>query len=132
MVFIAMQETVLVRGLELVGYNECRQANVAKTTNIKLFVENYGSHPSVYAAIFNDLQTTDVAEARITGKEVSLDYFLMAIHYLKCNGTEGQRAGPFRVCKETLRTWSWFYIQKIQALKKAKVRELSFGCWIEC
>jgi hypothetical protein len=72
------------QGLLLVGFNGARIENVKRATNLGRFCSHYGSNPIVYAEIWQDLQTTDVPDARITTDEkfVSLDSFLLAIHFL--------------------------------------------------
>ena len=49
------------------------------------FKSFYGSKPIVCAQIWEDLQTTDIVEARIEAKsQKDVDYFLMAHHFLTC------------------------------------------------
>jgi hypothetical protein len=87
-------DEILARGLSLVGYNRSRQENVSRDTNLKRFRSHYGSNPIVYAQIWEDLQTTEMEEAKISGAAANtgLDYFLMSIHFLKCYPTTEQQA----------------------------------------
>ena len=56
---------MMARGLELVGFDERRQQSVRYDENLERFKSYYGSKPIVYAHIWEDLQTSDIAEARI-------------------------------------------------------------------
>jgi hypothetical protein len=81
---------ILARGPSLVGYDRSRQENISCDTNLKRFRSHYyGSNPIVYAQIWEDLQTTEIEEAKISGAAANtgLDYFLMSIHFLKCYPT---------------------------------------------
>ena len=111
------------RGLLLVGFNGARIENVKRSTNLGRFCSHYGSNPIVYVEIWQDLQTTDIPDARITTDEqfVSLDSFLLAIHFLNCFPTEPRLAATFKVCEKTARKCSWFFAKKLQDLKASKV-----------
>jgi hypothetical protein len=129
MVVIFTPDEVLRIELEVVGFDHCRQNNVHRNTNLSRFKSHYGSLPIVYAQIWEDFQTTEVAEARIAvPKLVDFDYFLMAIHFLKCYPTEKQQEGIFKCCEKTARKWAWYYSTKMQALK---VQKVSFLCVLD-
>jgi hypothetical protein len=70
--------------------------------------------------IFNDLQTTDIPEARTPNPDpLSL---LIATHWLKAYPKKAQIAGTFKVDEKTARKYIWKYVQAIAALKGIKVR----------
>lgn len=121
MVIILTANEFLRKGLEMVGFDRRRQQRVKRATNIQRFKDYYGSRPIVYAQIWEDLQTTDIQDARIDSSKCCVESFLMAIHFLKCYPTEGVRAGTFNICERTARDWGWYYVRKVQALKKQKV-----------
>jgi hypothetical protein len=75
----------------------------------------------VYAEIFEDLQMTEIDEARVDAETLCVDSFLLALHFIKCYHTENQMSGLFKICERTVRKWAWFYAKKIQALKQQKV-----------
>ena len=112
---------MLQKGLELYGVGLRRQRRSCRASNIRRFKKIYGSTPKVYVAIFHDLQTTDVKKARVDSADICLDSFLMAMNFLKLYETETVRATIFDICKNTARKWTWFYVKKIQALKKEKI-----------
>ena len=119
---IVTPDEMLRKGLELGGFDHDRQGNVRRAQSLERFKALYGSNPNVYAAIFEDLQTTQIPEARVDPKVLCIDAFLMSLHFLKCYPTENQRSGLFKICEKTARKWGWFYCKKIQALKQEKVR----------
>jgi hypothetical protein len=121
MVTVLTADEILRKGLVLVGYDCRRQVKVSKATNLGRFRAHYGSNPVVYAQIWEDLQITEIPEARIDNKMVDADTFLMCIHFLKCYPTEVEQGGLFTGCEKTMRKWTWFYVSKIQALKQQKV-----------
>ena len=108
----------------LVGFNGAHIGKVKQSTSLSRFRSFYGSNPIVYAEIWQDLQTSLIPEARITTDAVflNLNYFLLAICFLKCYYTEAQLAGMFNICEKTARKCCWFFAKKIQALRAAKVR----------
>lgn len=121
---IVAADEVLFRGLVLVGFSAIRQGKVSRSTNLGRFRSHYGSNPSVYAKIWEDLQTLPIPEAHIDSREgqfINLDNFLLAMHFLKCYPTETQLAASFKVCEKTAGKCSWFFAQRVRALKTAKV-----------
>lgn len=122
MVVVLTPDEILRTGLILVGWDGYRQDRAQRETNLKRFRSAYGSDPIVYARIWEDLQTTDVSKARINAEAAkNFNYFLMALHFLKCYNTETQQSGTFGYCENTVREWNWFFVRKIAKLKKQKV-----------
>jgi len=121
MVIILTEAEIMLRGLELCGFDRSRQKRVKWETNRRRFKSHYGSDPVVYAQIWEDLQTTKIPEANILNVKPCVDSFLMAVHFLKCYPTEKEQEGIFKICDKTARKWGWYYVHKIQALKKQKV-----------
>jgi hypothetical protein len=107
-------DEILAKGLELQGFERTtRQSKASHSLNVSRFKSFYGSHPIVYAQLWEDLQTTAIPEARVDARTTTIDYFLMSLYFLKCY---------FKIGEKTARTWIWdFFIKKIQALKGEKV-----------
>jgi hypothetical protein len=103
---ILTADEILRKVLLLVGFDAPLQQNVKRVTNVGRFKTHYGSDHLVYAQIWEDLQTTNNPEARISGKATP-DSFLQGVHFLKCYPEEAERAGTFKVCEKTARTWGW-------------------------
>jgi hypothetical protein len=122
---ILTDDEVLAKGLAMVGYNEERQARVKRATNIDRFKDHYGSIPVVYAQLWEDLQMTNIAAARVAGSPKKLlkafKYFMSTLHFLTVYSTESQRGGSFASCERTCRDKSWEFIQKICALMPSKI-----------
>ena len=54
---------ILQRGLLAVGYNQNELDRVNLKKNVSRFRTKYGSHPRIYADLFERLQTTPIHEA---------------------------------------------------------------------
>ena len=104
-------------GLQFVGFDKRRQK--CHKTNLERFVSHFGASPEAHSLIFNDLQRTDIPEAR-TLKPDPLS-LLIATHWLKTYPKEAQIAGTFKVDEKTARKRVWDYVQAIAALKGIKV-----------
>ena len=124
MVIVITSDQFLQRGNELIGFSTFRQKRVSIATNIERFKAHYGSHPSVYAQIWEDLQRTVHPEARINTRALHVDAFLMGIFFLRTYQTETQLSSLFNVCERTIRRVVWLVALKIQALKVEKVSTL--------
>jgi hypothetical protein len=81
------------------------------------FKSHFGSHPDVYAQIWEDLQSTADPEAPVNALDNDLDAFLIGLHFLKCYPRESKQAGMFNISERTVRKYNWHYATKIQALK---------------
>jgi len=133
MKIIYSADQVLQRGLLLAGGSRRRLAKQKKSSNIEDFKSFYGSHPVVLAQVWEDLQSTsatitnkngDVVSARIETKRtrcVHLKNFLRAHQFLKQYQTEKQRKLPFRNTEKTIRKWTWYFIERMAALKSEKI-----------
>ena len=74
---------IRLMGLLLVNYTR-KQIQKAKTKrNVQWFVGHFGASPAVMAQMWEDLQTTTIASARVSSGELDVNSFLMAMHYLK-------------------------------------------------
>jgi hypothetical protein len=112
---------ILQEGLQLVGRGPERQARCCGRTNEKCFKGHYGSSSVVCAQILADLQTTDIAEAHISVKKQQLKYYFAAHHLLAKYETREDRASAFGSCVRSDQDWTWTFIEKISALKMAKI-----------
>ena len=126
MLLIYTADEVLSFGLTLVGFDEHRQRRQQRKSNVEDFKGHFGTQPVVVAQIWEDLQTTEIAAARINTaapKEmVSLKTFLRSMHFLKRYPAETERKGSSGRRKKTVRKWCWYFLERVQALKKQKVR----------
>ena len=115
-------DEVLQIGLDWAGFDVSRQCTVHRDTNVRRFHSNFGSSPLVCSAVWKDLVTTDIPEARINpGTSATFDKFLLALFFLKCYPTEEILAAHSKMCEKVSRKWVWIFACKIQALKTKKV-----------
>jgi len=100
-------------GLEAKGFGPSRQGSLK--VKLRRFHSAYGLAPQTLSVMFHDLQTTQVAEARIDDP----DYkdFLLAVFWMKTYMVEEDLAGFFDVSEKTARTHIWKYVTEIRALK---------------
>jgi hypothetical protein len=122
MMDLVTPESMMMTGLALVNYRENRIKRAKSITNVRRFVSHYGASPRVLSVIYADLQTTTIANARITGKHVNVRNYLIAMHSLKRYPTEDERQAIFDISQKHGRETVWYYLEKIQALKAAKIR----------
>lgn len=66
-----------------------------RKSKIDRFKEYYGVRPSLCATIWEDLQRTTVAEAKVDDDHLIPKHFLMALHTLKKSPTDNERVGMF-------------------------------------
>ena len=122
---ITASET-LQRGLKLIGYNAEVQAKVKAKTNIRRFKRHYGSTPKALSVLWEDLQTTQVPEARLDStknqnSDKAFGFFLMFMYYMKGYPLEEVLASRFGVHEQTARKWVDFFAKKVSALISEKV-----------
>jgi hypothetical protein len=108
-------------GLRLVGYTKRRIRRSKKRSNVERFLGHFGSIPCICASIWEDLQTTQVEEARVPKERLNVQHFLMAMHHLKRYPTEVEREALFDISFKWGREKVWYYVEKVQALKAQKI-----------
>lgn len=112
---------MLHKGLVFAGISEQSIARCKNTTNQEKFVNRYGCRPIILCQIWEDIQRTPLEEARVPPKKLNLEYFLMAIHFLRHYPDEHERAAATGFHRDTCRDWSWYYVECIKALKDEKI-----------
>jgi hypothetical protein len=118
---IISPDEMMKTGLRLAGYKRRRMNKAKKETNIERFKAQYGSSPVVVAAIWEDLQLTDISEAFVHEQDQKIKFFLITLHHLKRYPTEYEREAKFDVSLMWGQYWCWFFVEKIQALKAEKI-----------
>jgi len=113
----------LVLSLELMGFEGSVDEPIVRTKKMfDRFMGCFGTTPEAASAIFSDLQTTTIDEARVASTVIKFKYFVMTLNWMKSYKVENELAGLFKVHEDTVRKWTWFYTKKIQALKAVKIR----------
>jgi hypothetical protein len=119
---IYMLDEILTIGLQLMKYSEKKINKWKRTRKLDQFNFHYGSFPIVVATIWEDLQTTSIDEAHVPPNKLNINYFLMAMHFLKMYPKEMQKESIWSLDRQTCRDWIWFYVEKIRALKAEKIK----------
>jgi hypothetical protein len=115
---------MLLLGLEQVGFDRERVREISRDLNLRRFKAWYVSMPHVCCKIFEDLQATQLEEAFVPEKDADVHKFLAALNFLKTYTAEEIRSGVFKMSEKAIRQWSWYFVEKIQAMKGEKVSEL--------
>ena len=105
-------DEMLEMGLLQAGFDANRQGRVKMETNVRRFTSHYGSSPLVCAAIWEDLLTTTIPDARISQRMDPANFFL-GMYYLKEYPTEEKIAGTVFYCLFLLLRWRQSKIVKI-------------------
>jgi hypothetical protein len=109
-------EQMLQIGLEIVGF----EAKGSDKTQHRRYTEEYGGDPDSHAAMFRDLQTFDLGDAKIN--KICAFYFFMTLYYVRSYGIETRVMGVFGLkCTKTFSHHVWMYLRAFQALKALKV-----------
>jgi DDE superfamily endonuclease len=120
-------DEVLELGLLTRGYTQERITKNKQERLDEWFQVSFGCAPDVVSAMWSDLQTTEIDDARIGDDsvedyiEISIYDFLNALEFLKCYLPERKREGMTDLSAKTLRQRSWYYCRKLQALKEEKI-----------
>jgi hypothetical protein len=114
-------------GLRLEGASIERQKKQQWTTLVDDFKGCYGVHPSVLAEIWVDLQINPIEADRIQFHKNTVDvfHFLKTYKFLRQYPTEVQRKVNTGRTRKTNRKWTWYFTERIKALKEHKVS----GTW---
>ena len=62
--------------LELMGFRLQNEAAAQTKNNVDRFLSCFGTTPEAASAIFDDLQTTTIQQARIESKDIKFKYFI--------------------------------------------------------
>ena len=73
---IKTPKEMMAEGLDVMGWSKKRIAKAKFSTNLRRFRCFFGSHPKVLAAVYEDLQTTEIDAARILN--INISDFLMS------------------------------------------------------
>jgi len=79
-------DQVLTIGLKLIGVSKRRMQRQKRETNFEDFRAHYGTDPDICAKIWDDLQTTNIPNAKIKATlypGANLKNFLRACHFLR-------------------------------------------------
>lgn len=106
-------------GLTLLGTSKQRLRNTKYSKNVERFRANFGVGPAACSAVFRDLQTTSIQDARIDLP--NRIFFLLAVHWLCAYPKEAEASVRFNKDEKTLREHIKEYVNAIAALKDEKI-----------
>ena len=118
-------EQIMMKGLVLLGWDEDKLKNRSPEKNISQYSAWYGVEPCVMSKLVEDLQTTNIASARI--ENLNIDKLHWAVHFLYRYPTETENESTWKKCSNTIRQACWFHVDKIRNLKAAKIVWPQFG-----
>lgn len=95
------ERQMLDAGLYMVGETAWERHNKSVAPRLDDFKAHFGSHPLVYAKLWNDMKDID--------GERKLGYFIICLYWLKSYDTEKMLASRFHLDEETIRSWCWYY-----------------------
>ena len=115
---IVTVEEMLNAGLRLL-YSDGRIKRARGKTNVKRFNDSFGVYPRTACQIYEHLQTTTIDAAKVdnTGP-LHLQYFLIALYFLRLYPTRGELEQRFDVSKGYLAKKCWEWVARIAALKE--------------
>lgn len=126
-IFVLTAAEILLLGLKQVNFTDERvnrvQGNPSTSkTNIDRFKGHFGCNHVVVAALWEDLQVTDLPQAKWKVKDAdNIMHLFEALHFLKSYKTELNRESTFDFSPKTLRKHCWAVLAKIQALKSEQI-----------
>jgi hypothetical protein len=129
-VLVYTPDEMMEIGLRLEGTSIERQRRQQTAALIDDFKGCYGVHPRVLAEIWVDLQINPIEADRIQLRKntVNVFNFLKTYKFLHQYPTEVQRKVNTGRTRKTNRQWTWYFTERIKALKKHKVsRKLTVG-----
>jgi hypothetical protein len=106
-------------GLQMAGFTPERQERTCLATNLARFRSAFGVSPEAIASVLHDLQTTQIVAAR--DNNLNVYYFLLSVNWCREYKTEKSMAGHYRMDEKTIRSWAFYNVSKIQALKPQKI-----------
>jgi hypothetical protein len=112
-------EQILIHGLMLAGWDAEKLGRRSDETNTDQYRGLYGVEPCVMTELVKDLQTTDIATARIDS--LNLDKLHWAVHFLYRYPTETENESTWKKSANTIREACWYHVDKIRNLKAAKI-----------
>ena len=120
---IKTADEMLFEGLLLAGFDADMQKRQPKS-NLRDFIDRYGSSPTELSIVWADLQTTNNPEGFVPENKRNLVYFFVANHFLKQCPTESEKKAAYQklsLRRQTLRDWIWFFVEKINGLRHDKI-----------
>ena len=114
----------LQRGLERAGFTPWQIQQNNNKKNVERFRAHYGSNPIVLEKQWQDLQNTQIAEAKVNLRVHNWNDLLMTHYYMRLYPTEVVMSGRWNYKEDTIQEKVWSLAYKIAALKGEKVKSI--------
>lgn len=133
MAIVYTVDEVMEAGLVIIGKGGAASARVLRKTNKDRFTRAFGSHPLVYASIWEDLQKTNAtfmdhktrsiisAQIDTTKEGCTLRTFLVSIRFLRTYDTEFDRSNESGRSDRWCRDWGWYFLYRVAAMRQEKI-----------
>ena len=112
-------DEMLTKGLELLGWTQKQLEHRKNETNVELHCGTCGASPCVVVAISEDLQTTNIENARI---KVNIEKLHWSMNFMCRYHTEIENRNRWHKDPTTIRNACWICIEKISWLKLDKIK----------
>lgn len=126
---ILTADEILSKGLNLLGWDTSRVEKWKSETALEQYRGMYGVNPVVTAQLCEDLQRTEVEDARIEPGKMDITKLHWTLHFLYRYPSELERTNLWNKCANTVRDSCWFFTGKIRALKATKIYWPRRGFW---
>jgi hypothetical protein len=126
---ILTADEILLEGLNIIGWDTSRVEKWKNKKALEHYRGMYGINPVVTAQLLEDLQTTEVGDARIEPGQLDIPKLHWTLHFLYRYPSELERTNLWKKCANTVRGACWFYTAKIRALKATKIYWPRRGFW---
>jgi hypothetical protein len=115
---IVTMEEMLIAGLALL-FSQGRIKRARGKTNLKRFNENFGVYPLTACHVYEHLQTTAIDAAKVDDAgPLHLQYYLVALYFLRLYPTRGELEQRFDISKGYIAKKCWEWVARIAALKE--------------
>jgi len=112
---------ILQYGLQLTPLTDDEIERYSDRMKEETFRVYYGSNPAVIKHMWDDLLMTEIPEAQLDPGCEDINKFLMSHQFLKRYPLDREMPAMFHLCRDTIRSWLWYMLYKIAALKAQKI-----------
>jgi hypothetical protein len=110
---IPTADEILFKGLNLLGWDTSRVEKWKSETALEQYRGMHGVNPVVTAQLCEDLQRTEVEDARIEPRKMDITKLHWTLHFLYRYPSELERTNVWNKCANTVRDSCWFFTGKI-------------------
>lgn len=114
---ILTADEVLQSGLTLLYTLQRIERTKSSQTNLERFKSQFGATPSLVCSLYEDMQQTDIAEAKVDGDKKSLKYLLITLHFLYKYPKYDDLEAKFDYSPGYIARKIWEMVGKIRAMK---------------